>query len=343
MVAAAYAQPVKPRSRPPAMIDVAALAGVSYQTVSRVVNRHPSVAQATRRRVQDAIAHLEYQPNGAARALVTGRGSTVAVFTGNTTLYGAAGMLEGIEDGATAAGLSVTITVLRDETAEAVARICRRVLAQPLAGTVSLTQDSVGRLALAAVPASVPSVGVGGSPVSERALAVVDERAGAAEATRHLLSLGHRTVHHVAIPHESRPGDRSTGWREALVQAGRRVPAVVQATWSARSGYDAGVVLARRRGVTAVLCGNDELAVGVVRALFDSGRRVPEDVSVVGFDDQPLAAFTRPALTTVRQDFPELGREAMTLLRLQIDGGTAVGTSVARAELVIRESTAPPP
>jgi DNA-binding LacI/PurR family transcriptional regulator len=148
----------------------------------------------------------------------------------------------------------------------------------------------------------------------------------------------------VRVPNESGPSARSTGWAEALRAAHRRVPAAVQATWEARSGYAAGVVLAGRKGVTAVLCGNDELAIGVVRALHDHGLRVPEDVSVIGFDDQPFAEFMRPALTTVRQRFPDLGRTAVGLLLAQMeDRPEGAGTSTAGTELVVRESTAPPP
>ena len=326
------------------MIDVAALAGVSYQTVSRVVNAHPAVAGETRQRVLRAIQELGYHPNSAARTLRTGRGSTVAVFASNTTLFGYAGMLEGVEEAARQAGLSVLITVLKAIRAADIEGIAREALTQPLAGVVALTHDAVGAQALGLVPDGVPAVGVGGTPAGPRPRALLDERAGAAEATSYLLGLGHRTVHHVRVPNEGGSGDRSTGWREALRSAHRRVPAVIQSTWEARSGYDAGVALADRSGVTAVLCGNDELAIGVVRGLFDRGLRVPEDVSVVGFDDQPFAEFMRPALTTVRQRFPDLGRTAVGLLLAQREGRPeGMATSMAGTELVVRESTAPPP
>lgn len=326
------------------MIDVAALAGVSYQTVSRVVNDHPAVAEETRQRILSAIQELGYHPNSAARTLRTGRGSTIAVFASNTSLYGYAGIAEGVEEAARQAGLGVSITVLKADHPADIERIARQALTQPLAGVISLTHDAAGRAALDLVPDGVPAVGVGGSRAGSRPRALLDERAGAAEATRFLLDLGHRTVHHVRVPNEGGPGERSTGWAEALRAAHRRVPTAVQATWEARSGYEAGIALAERKGVTAVLCGNDELAIGVVRGLFDRGRRVPDDVSVVGFDDQPFAEFVRPALTTVRQRFPDLGRTAVGLLLAQAEDRTSDAvTSVAGTELVVRESTAPPP
>lgn len=325
------------------MTDVAALAGVSYQTVSRVVNDSPSVADGTRERVLAAIAELNYHPNGAARALVTGRGSTIAVFASNTTLYGYAGIIEGIEDAARRAGLTVTIAVLKEVAATDVEQLARQTLAQPLAGAIALTHDAIGRRALDVVPDAMPAVAVGGSPATARPRAVLDERGGAVKATRYLLELGHRTVHHVLIPNEAGPADRTVGWCSSLRAARRRVPAVIQSSWEARSGYEAGVALAGRRDVTAILCGNDELAIGVIRGLFDNGKRVPEDVSVVGFDDQPFAAFMRPSLTTVCQRFPDLGRTAVELLTAQTRVGATGLHSVVTTDLVIRESAAPPP
>jgi DNA-binding LacI/PurR family transcriptional regulator len=326
------------------MVEVAARAGVSYQTVSRVVNGHPSVALATRKRVEAAIAELKFRPNGAARALVTGRGTTVAVFTSNTTLYGYAGAIEGIEQAARLAGLTTMITVLDQQDPEEVAQTVGQVLTQPLAGVISLTHDAIGILALNLVPPSVVSVGVGGNGSATRVHAVLDERSGAEVATRHLLHLGHRTVQHLAIPNEKDVSQRGLGWGEALRAAGREVPEAINASWLPSSGYEAGRRLGLRTDVTAVLAGNDDLAVGLIRGLFDSGRRVPEDVSVIGFDDQPFTAFLRPALTTVRQNFPEMGRTAVALLREQLDPGRSQRQrAVLHTELVLRESTAPPP
>jgi DNA-binding LacI/PurR family transcriptional regulator len=325
------------------MVDVAALAGVSYQTVSRVVNGHPSVALPTRKRVEAAIQELDFRPNGAARALVTGRGTTVGVLASNTTLYGYAGTLEGIEQAARLSGLTAMITVLDQQSDDEVNQAVRQVLTQPLAGVIVLTHDEIGLRVLDLVPPTVSSVGVGGRGSRTRAHAVLDERTGAIEATRHLLELGHRTVHHVAIPSETEVSVRAAGWREALEQAGAEVPEAINASWQPRAGYEAGLHLGHRRDVTAVLAGNDDLAVGVIRGIFDSGRRVPEDVSVIGFDDQPFTEFLRPALTTVRQSFPELGRTAVALLQEQFDAGASPRhRAVVATELVVRESTAPP-
>ncbi|GAB7190689.1 LacI family DNA-binding transcriptional regulator [Kineococcus sp. NUM-3379] len=332
------------RSRPPSMTDVANLAGVSYQTVSRVVNSQGPVAESTRARVLAAIAELGYHPNSAARALVTGRGRTVAVLASNTALYGYAYALQGIEEAARDADLDVVITVLGSTSEAEVRATTARVLAQPLAGVISLTHDDAGTQALDAVPAGVTAIGVGGTGTGpgRRLYARLDEHGGAVAATRYLLELGHATVHHIALPN-SEVTDRGTGWLQVLREEGRAVPEPLQGTWHPESAYRRGAELAARPDVTAVLCGNDQLCVGLLRALTDAGRRVPEDVSVIGFDDEPWAGFLRPSLTTVRQDFAEIGRRSVALLLAQLAGRGDTRSELVPTTLVVRESTAPPP
>lgn len=328
------------------MVDVAALAGVSYQTVSRVVNGHPSVAPDTRARVERAIAALGFRPNRTARTLITGEGISLAVVAGNTALFGFASMIEGIERQARSHGLGVMITLLEGFSDTSIERTVTHVLGQPLAGALVLMVDPRASRVCELLQKSTDVVAVGGYDGTGKARVWIDERAGAETATRYLLELGHRTVHHVAIPASSdRKQDRLAGWRAALTAEGRHVPRVEQADWTARSGYEAGLRLGGRSNVTAVLAGNDDLAIGVIRGLAERGRRVPDDVSVIGFDDQPIAEFVRPALTTVRQDFIGIGRQAVTLLLNSQSQAhdPDVQSRVRPAELIIRESAAPPP
>jgi DNA-binding LacI/PurR family transcriptional regulator len=170
----------------------------------------------------------------------------------------------------------------------------------------------------------------------------LDERVAAAEATRHLLSLGHRTVHHVAIPSEAGTSGRQAGWLDALRQAGAPIPEVVPTGWEVRAAYRAGQRLAADPEVTAVLCGNDDLALGVRRALYEAGRDVPGAVSLVGFDDTPGAALWTPALTTVRMDFVGLGRACFAAVWAQLREQPNPAVVLTAPQLVIRESTAPP-
>lgn len=328
----------------PVLADVAAAAGVSVPTVSRVLTGAKPVSPEVQQRVRRAVDKLGYRPNGAARALVSGKRTLVAVISGHTSGYGYAVTVEGIERAARAAGLDVGITVVESSDPEAVRRVLDRVLIQAVAGTVVLEFDRPGIIAGQVMPGSVPLVVAGGGSrrAGSRACALIDERAGGREATQYLLGLGHRTVHHVAGPTMGKHSGRTEGWRAALKSAGVEIPEIMHATWEARSGYACGEQIAKRRDVTAVLCGNDEIAVGLMRALSDAGRSVPEDISVIGFDDQPYGEMWRPALTTVRQDFNDLGARAFDALARILAGEREVPASVATPELVIRESTARP-
>jgi DNA-binding LacI/PurR family transcriptional regulator len=329
--------------RRPSMRDVARASGVSYQTVSRVINDHERVHPDTRARVLAAVQALGYHPNSTARALVTGRSSTIAVVASNTSLYGYARTLEGIEDAASAAGYLVSITVLQSDDPARRADAMERLLSQPVAGLIVFTHDDLARAAVGSVPPTVPVVTTFGPGEDGRNHVYIDEEGGADAATTYLLELGHRTVHHLAVP-PLVPSGRLLGWRTALDRAGAPVPAPITVTWHPSSGYEAGLALARDPGVTAVLAVNDELATGVIRAMVDSGRRVPADVSVVGFDDTPVAVYGQPSLTTVGQDFVELGRDAFGLLHRQLEGDDRRDVRSAHpARLVVRESTAAPP
>ncbi|GID90880.1 LacI family DNA-binding transcriptional regulator [Amorphoplanes digitatis] len=323
----------------PRIRDVAAAAGVSYQTVSRVINDSPNVRAETRQLVVDVMERLRYRPNRAARALGLGRARAVTVVTSNTTLYGYASVLQGIEEAARLLGLAVGVRVVESESAADV-RHAVDYVSDPTAGSVVVVAfDPAGAGVLRMLPPEVPVVAAteaGGLPGAGCRMIFLDERQAAAAATRHLLGLGHRTVHHVAIPSEVPAGARQAGWRDALDAAGRTAPEVVQAGWDSRSAYLAGRRLAADPDVTAILCGNDDTALAVRRALFEAGRDVPGDVSIVGFDDVPGAAYWTPALTTVRMDFAALGRQCVSVLA----GGPEVELEAPR--LVIRESTATP-
>jgi DNA-binding LacI/PurR family transcriptional regulator len=330
-----------PRRRHPTIADVAAEAGVSVPTVSRVLNGTAKVSLDKQTRVRAAVAALDFRPNAAARALVGGAHAMVAVIAGNTTRLGYSLTIQGVEEAARRAGHVVVISVVEAADPVTVRAAVDLALSQPLAGAVVLEYDPAGIAALQALPSWLPVVAVaaGGPTWESMPHATMDDRVGASKATRYLLDLGHRTVHHVAIPSAGRVSSRLVGWRDALVAAGAPVPQVVQAGWSPVSGYDAGRHLASLPDVTAVLCGNDELAMGTIRALQDTGRRVPEDISVVGFDDHPLGQLWTPSLTTVRQDFVQLGREAFDMLQ-QVQSGEAPPTSTRLVpDLVVRSSS----
>jgi DNA-binding LacI/PurR family transcriptional regulator len=354
-------------ARPASILDVAAAAGVSYQTVSRVINGHPSVRPATRELVLAAIEQLGFRPNRAARVLRGARARSVTVLARNTSLYGYQAALQGIEEAARAAGFSVGVRVVdSDEPLEVAAEVKRAI--EPGGSVIVIAYDRAGILALDAVPAEVPVAAMVETPAvpppPDKPWVWLDDRQAAAEATRYLLSLGHRTVHYLAIPSSTHTSQRQAGWHQALAETGAPIPVPVQCGWTPGSGFRTGQRLAADPEVTAVLCGNDDLALGVMRALHAAGLSIPGDVSVVGFDDTPVAEFLTPPLTTVRLDFAELGRACFALLRsltettaagLNATGfntpeitttGSAAGEPTARRpkpELIIRESAGPPP
>ncbi|MCI4061299.1 LacI family DNA-binding transcriptional regulator [Micromonospora sp. R77] len=327
------------------MTDVARLAGVSHQTVSRVLNGHPNVREQTRLRVQAAITELGYRPNRAARALVTGRSQVIGVVAQNTTLYGPASLLAALEQTAAEEGFAVTVGSVRDLDQVSISAAVERHLAHRVAGIVVIAPVESAGEALEHLPKDVPLVTVDGDPRRRVPLVTVDQVAGAREATGHLLEAGHRTVWHVSGPADwFDSAGRIEGWREALRSAGVEEPPLVPGDWSAASGYRCGQMLARMPEVTAVFTANDHLALGVLRALHEYGRRVPGDVSVVGFDDVPEAAYFIPPLTTVRPDFVAVARASLDLLLAQIESDT-VGElrQTIAPTLVSRQSVAAPP
>ncbi|MFE7764097.1 LacI family DNA-binding transcriptional regulator [Streptomyces sp. NPDC057438] len=328
--------------------DVAEAAGVSYQTVSRVINGHPNVREETRGRVRDAIAALGFRRNATAFALASGVTRSITVLTSHTRLHGYAATLQGLEEASRAAGYTLGVRVLtpEDDLDRAIASAC-----DGGGGLVVIGFDRLGAAALDRVPAHVPCVAVVEAPPPGRSPGLpavwADDRAAARAATEHLLSLGHHTVHYVAIPASTGTrrsvGPRAEGWRTALEAAGVDAPEPCGRGWDAQAGYEAGARLARDRDVTAILCGNDDLALGVLRALHHAGRRVPEDVSVIGFDDAPHSAYVTPSLTTVRMDFQGLGRAAFGLLCARLDTDRPAPEGVpAEPALIVRESSAPP-
>ncbi|MCQ8186744.1 LacI family DNA-binding transcriptional regulator [Streptomyces rugosispiralis] len=326
--------------------DVARVAGVSYQTVSRVINGHASVADATRRRVEDAIDSLGFRPNRAARELAGKAARSLTVLTSDTSLYGAASTLRGIEEAARTACFAVAVTVL-DRHAVPDRDELRTRLARPGEPVVVIAFDAPGVHALRLLPADTPVVAAierpsDGEAVSTRSQAWLDDRIAAARATRHLLGLGHRTVHYLALPSSTaQVAQRTLGWLDGLRAAGAPEPPEVEGGWTPRTGYLAARELVANPSVTAVLCGNDDVAAGVMRAAREAGRHIPGDLSVAGFDDVPLAAFLAPALTTVRLDFEGLGRTCFGLLHRLLDPSAPAPDPCDEPALVVRESTGP--
>jgi DNA-binding LacI/PurR family transcriptional regulator len=325
------------------MEDVARLAGVSHQTVSRVLNAHPHVSADTRQRVERAIAELGYRRNPAARSLVTRRSHAIGVLGAGMGFYGPANTLLGVQQAARDHGYSVSMASLSRVTPSGITDAFEHFMLQPAEGIVVIAPHETMLAALNTIDVPVPLVSVGFGTGGRRGYVAVDQEAGAALAVQHLLDLGHTSIAHISGPPDwIDAAARSAGWRRTLEQAGLPCGPLLPGDWSAESGYRAGLELAASGGVTAVFAANDQMALGALRAFAEAGLRVPKDISVVGFDDQPEAAYFVPPLTTVNQGFTELGARCISMLLDKLDGGTGGTAAVLSPGLVVRGSTAPP-
>ncbi|MFB9716361.1 LacI family DNA-binding transcriptional regulator [Arthrobacter methylotrophus] len=331
-------------NRAPAMLDVARVSGVSAQTVSRVLSNHPNVQEGTRDRVLQAVEQLGYRRNNTARALVTGLSHTIGLVSLATNYYSRSSLALGIELEARESGYAVNSVTASSLSVEGLTEAVNRLILQGVDGLIIATPLLGGASRIRELIARIPTVTIDGSFGTADESVGVDQDTAVVLATRHLLDLGHRTVWHLAGPQEwSDASARLSSWRRVLQEDNREVPPVLYGDWSPASGYHNGLLLGRMPEVTAILVASDEMAFGVMSALTEMGRRIPEDVSVVGIDDIDLSAYATPPLTTVRQPFQDTGRRAVFHLLQQITDPE--GLHVPRTEqptLIIRGSTAPP-
>ena len=332
------------RRRGPSIEDVARLAGVSAQTVSRVSTGAPRVSAATRARVVAAMDQLGYSPNHAARALRNGAFGTVGLLAHRFERTGEALTTEGVIDAAQAEEYAVTVVGVRHADANDWESAAHLLTHQAIDGLIIIRAEETTPEALA-LPAGMPIVVSDSRLVGHYPAVVADQVQGTIDAVRHLLDLGHRTVHHIAGPADSEPANVRVGsWQRCLEGAGIVPPQLWRGDWTAQSGYEIGRRVAGDDTVTAVYCANDEMALGFMRAQHELGRRVPDDVSVVGFDGIALSEFAYPPLTTVKQDFHTIGHELVRLL-LQSLRSQAPATQervLVPTELIVRGTTAPP-
>ena len=315
------------------MAVVAELAGVSGQTVSRVVNGSPRVDPHTRARVEQAMAQLGYRPHRAARALRTGRTQVIGLVVTTLTTFGNSRMLQATAEAAAERGYALVLMT----ASNGVTAAFNTLIEQEVDGVIVLNEASA-QIATTALPHGLRLVVIDAPATADVTAVHSDHAGGAFAATTHLLERGYSTVHHLAGPDGSFAAtERERGWREALASAGVSAAPVVRGDWSAESGYAAGAQL---QAAPAVFCANDQMALGLLRALATRGRVVPAQVGVVGFDDVPDAANYLPPLTTIRQDFAALAHRAVDALISDIEGaGGPPSASVVPATLVEREST----
>jgi DNA-binding LacI/PurR family transcriptional regulator len=329
--------------RAPNIRDVAHQAGVSYQTVSRVLNDSAALRPETRARVLAAIEELGFRPNPAARALATSRSRTIGVLSPESGLYGPTTSIQAIEVAARAAGYRVSVTSIDDRDGESILSGIDFLLRQSIEALVVLAPHRRVLEAIRELSIAVPYVTLEATELEDGRGLSVDQSSGARLAVRYLIELGHTQILHLSGPADWIEAQaRFDGYVQEMVSH-ELVPLVrVEGDWTADFGYRAGIELLARRDFTAVFCGNDQMALGFIHACVDRGARVPDDVSVVGFDDAPESAHFTPPLTTVRQDFVEIGRRAVAVLLAELQGQTRFDHDPIAPELVVRASASAP-
>ncbi|WP_190991588.1 LacI family DNA-binding transcriptional regulator [Pseudarthrobacter sulfonivorans] len=326
------------------MVDVVVLAGVSTQTLSRVANGSPDVRAATRRHVIAAMNELGYWPNSAARALSRGSFRTIGVITFSLSSLGTMRTLAAIALQAARQDFAITLIPVTAPTQAGIQGAFSRMGELAVDAVIAIMEAHLLGAATVTLPPGVKVVVVDSGAGDQYSVVDTDQADGARMAVQHLMNLGHETVWHVAGPEESFASERrAAAWRTTLADAGRAVPPVLRGDWSADSGYEAGLRLADEPGCTAVFAANDHMALGILRALREKGKSIPEDMSLVGFDDVPEASAYAPPLTTVRQNFADAGNRCVDNVLQQIRTNTAVpGVTLVPTQLVIRQSTAAP-
>ncbi len=334
---------VRRPKRKPSMYDVAALAGVSHQTVSRVLNNHPSIRESTREKVLRAIEEVRYTPNSIARALATNRSHRIGALVDTPVHYGPNSTLRGFDEAARALGYTVDAITVSDSSRQTAEEGVEHLLAHGVEGLCVIAPRLSSEDSVRAAIREVPVVVVTAEATTGRLTAAVDQRAGARLVVQHLVDLGHREIRHVAGPRDWLDARaREAEWQTVLVESGLPVREAVEGDWTADFGYRYASESPEVDGATAIFAANDQMALGILHGLHARGLRVPDDISVVGYDDIPESRHFLPPLTTVRQDFHALGRLSVTLLIAALQGDVAPRSGMIPPELVVRESTARP-
>lgn len=322
--------------------QVAHLAGVSHQTVSRVLNGHPSIRPATRQRVLDVIEQLNYRPNSAARALATNKSNRIGVIVDSAVEYGPNSTLRGLEVAARARGFWVTSVTVSDDRELGAEVTVEHLLAQGIDALCVIAPRASSLDLVREATLSIPTLVVQSADDEVFLTTSVDQELGASLAVRHLIDLGHTAIAHLAGPLDwLDAAARHRSWEAELQRCGLEQPDLVEGDWTADFAFDVARA-GRMPRCSAVFAANDQMALGLIHGFAERGIRVPEDVSVVGFDDLPEAKHFLPPLTTVRQDFRALGERSVDVLLGALEGRQSEHRTMIEPELVVRASTCAP-
>lgn len=325
---------------------IAKALGVSNMTVSRVINGRPGVGAETRERVKAFLREQDFVPNASARSLKLGRVHSLGYLTLASQMRGPVmETLLSLQRAAGRAGYSVTVVSLDEITEETVLSGRARLMANSVAAVVVVSPENSSAPALELLARRVPTVGIWTPASAIPAIAAPDNEHGAMLAARHLIELSHQRIAQISGPKNWMGTDhRLLGWRRELDAARLSTRAVVEGDWSARSGFEAMLDLWARHRPTAVFAACDTMALGAIAAARHLRLRVPDDVSIVGYDDLAESKFYSPPLTTIAQDFAHVGERAFeAVMALLGEINEKPVTAITEPRLVVRETTSPAP
>lgn len=325
----------------PSMADVAEIAGVSHQTVSRVLNNKGIVRPETRERVLEAIRETGYRRNETARALATNRSKVIGIITPTFVHYGPATTLLSLQLAANDIGYIVSVATLYEFSPESLRHALDQFLSQNVAGIVVIAPVTQIAHELENVDLPVPTICIASAwitPHSRLTRIGVEQRGGVHALIGHLAASGCRTIGHIGGPVEWFDAlEREAAWRDAMASHHLEFGPILRGDWTASSGYTLTRGLLEGSLPDALFVANDQMALGALHACAEAGVGVPETLRIVGYDDEDTSAYLTPSLTTVKQNFQQLGSEAIAAL-IRISQGEAVSDRTLPAELHIRTS-----
>ena len=329
-------------NRKPTINDVAQIAGVSFGTVSRVLNNAPDVSASTRERVLQVIKDIGYRRNRAATALVTSRSTSIGILTDGSPRFGPVGTLLALENVARKKGYATTVISVEKPYEDSVQAALDSLDDTGVGGIIVIAPvvDMAAAVWNASCRVPVEMIAAGASSTPNVFTYSENQELGARLATQHLIDLGHTDIAHFAGSMDWFDGRvRRRGWEAALREAGLEPGLCLEGDWSPRWAYETGLQLVREGRIPqAVFAASDHTALGLIRAFTENGVRVPYDVSVVGFDDIEGSDYFLPPLTTVRQDFTALALMSTEVLLGAVEGREVDRTPIAPT-LVVRGSS----
>lgn len=330
--------------RKPTINDVARVAGVSFGTVSRVLNNAPDVSAVTRQRVLQVIQEIGYRRNRTAAALVTSRSTSIGILAAGSPRFGPVGTLMALENVARSKGYAITVISVEQPYSESVQSALDTLDDIGVGGIIVIAPviDMAEAVWKAECRVPVEMIAAGASSTPKVFTYSEDQELGARLATQHLIDLGHRDIVHIAGSMDWFDGRvRKRGWEAALKDAGLEPGLCLEGDWSPSWAYETGLRMVREGRVPqAIFAASDHTALGLIRAFAENGVRVPEDVSIVGFDDIEGSDYFLPPLTTVRQDFTALALMSMEVLIGAMEGREVDRTPIPPT-LLIRDSAIP--